>query len=254
MESVNKKVIAIALVLSLVTALLVYVYVNKATVKPAVVQETSTVYVAAVTLPPKHKIVETDIKQIEIPGNMVNNRAVLDKAAILDKRVTDTVVEGEQIVLDRLADGKNDSLSFKVPEGMRAVSINVNEQTAVSNLIRPGDFIDIIVSFDKEEVEKQDSKTVYPRITKMTIQNVEILAFGQSMSSNEGTGAEAPSIVTLAVSPQDAEKLVYISEYAVLRFALRGTDDKEIVNTPGILREDTVPGKGSYTIGSTNQP
>lgn len=254
MESVNKKVIIIALILSLFTSLLIYIYVNKATVKPAAVENTSTVYVAAKTMPPKYKITEADIKQLSVSKEMINSRAVLDKAAILGKRLKETVIEGEQIILDRLADDKNTSLSFAITEGMRAVSINVNEQTDVANLIRPGDFVDVVASFEKEEVEKLDTKTVYPRITKIIIQKVEILAFGQSMSASDEAPKEAPKTVTLAVSPQDVEKLVYASEYAILRLALRGTDDKADVNTSGIIREDSVPSKGSYTVNNTKQP
>lgn len=254
MESVNKKVIIIALILSLFTSLLIYVYVNKATAKPAAVENTSTVYVAAKTMPPKYKITEADIKQVKISKDMINSRAVLDKSAIVNKRLKETVVAGEQIIMDRLADDKNNSLSFIVPEGMRAVSINVNDQIDVANLIKPGDYVDVIASFDKEEVQKLDSVTVYPRITKIIIQKVEILAFGQSMSANDEKAAEAPKTVTLAVSPQDAEKLVYASEYAVLRLALRGTDDKNDVSTPGIIREDSVPSKGSYVVNTPKQP
>lgn len=248
MESVNKKVIVIALALSLVTALLVYVYVNRASVKPvAAVEDTVEVYVAAKTMPPKYKITEADIKQVKISRDMLNSRAVLDKTEIVDKRLKDSIVEGEQIIADRLVEDNNDSLSFEIPEGMRAVSINVNEQIDVGNLIRPGDYVDIVASFEKEEVQTLDSVTVYPRITKTIIQNVEVLAFGQSMSPDDAPPAQTPVTVTLAVSPQDAEKLVYASDYAVLRLALRGVDDKNSVNTPGVIREDSVPTKGSYT-------
>lgn len=253
MESVNKKVIIIALILSLFTSLLIYVYVNKSTAKPAVVENTSTVYVAAKTMPPKYKITEADIKQVKISKDMINSRAVLDKTAILDKRLKETVVEGEQIILDRIADDKNTSLSFAIPEGMRAVSINVNDQIDVSNLIKPGDYVDVVASFEKEELSKLNSITVYPRFTNIIIQKVQILAFGQSMSANDEQAAEAPKTVTLAVSPQDVEKLVYASEYAVLRLALRGTDDKGDAKTPGIIRED-FPTKGSYTTSVATQP
>ena len=254
MESVNKKVIIIALIVSLFTSLLIYVYVNNATAKAAAVENTSTVYVAAKTMPPKYKITEADIKEIKISKDMINSRAVLDKSAILDKRLKETVVEGEQIIMDRLADEKNTSLSFAIPEGMRAVSINVNDQIDVANMIRPGDYVDVVASFEKEEVEKLDTKTVYPRITKIIIQKVQILAFGLSMSANDEQAKEAPKTVTVAVSPQDVEKLVYASEYAILRLALRGTDDKGDVNTPGIIREDSVPSKGSYTVNTAKQP
>jgi pilus assembly protein CpaB len=254
MESVNKKVVMIALILSLLTTLLIYAYINRAAARPAAVEDASTVYVAVKTMPPKYKITEADIRQVRISTEMINSRAVLDKSAILGKRLKETVVEGEQIILDRLAGEEDASLSFAIPEGMRAVSINVNDQTDVSGLVRPGDFVDVVASFEREEVQGQDSMTVYPRITKIILQDVEILALGRNMSANGEQAAEAPTTATLAVSPQDAEKLVYASEYAILRLALRGAGDKSRINTSGIIREDSVPDRGSYTVDNAKRP
>lgn len=247
MESVNRKVILIAVVLALFTSFLVYVYIKKATTKPDVVEYIS-VYVAAKTLPPKYKITDADIKQVKVTREYLNSKAVLNKADIVGKKLKDSIIEGEQILRDRLAEEGKVTLAYKIPEGKRAVSINVNEQLNVSNLVRPGDIVDVIASFDKEEVEDATIKTVYPRITKTIVQRVEILAIGQEQTILDEKIKEPPQTITLAVTPQDAEKIVYASEYAVLRLALRPVDDEKDVNTPGIVRGDLAPNKGVYTL------
>lgn len=247
MESVNKKVILIAIILALFTTFLVYIYIQKSTVKPEVVEYIN-VYVAAKTLPAKHKITNQDIKQAKVTREYLNSRAILNKSDIVGKRLKDSVIEGEQILSERLVEEGKGTLSFSIPEGMRAVSINVNEQIAVSNLLRPGDFVDVVASFEREEVESAVAKTVFPRITKIIVQNVQILAISQDQLITEEKLKEAPKTLTLAVKVQDVEKLVYASEYAVLRLVLRPVEDEKNVNTPGTIREDMVPAKGVFTV------
>lgn len=247
MESVNRKVVFIAIVLSVFTSLLIYVYITKATVKTDTVEYTN-VFVAARTLPAKYKVADSDIKQVKIARELYNARAVTNKADIVGKRLNESIIEGEQILSERLIDENKAVLSYCIPEGKRAVSINVNEQIAVSDLLRPGDFVDVIASFEKEENDTASGKIVNPRITKTIIQKVEVLSLGQDQIITDEKLKEAPKTITLAVSPQDAEKLVYASEYGVLRLALRPADANDNLNTQGIIRDDVVSGKGTFTI------
>lgn len=232
MGSVNKRVILIALILALFSSFLIYVYIKKATTAPDMT-EYADVFVAARTMPSKHMITEADIKTVKVSRNYIHPKAILNKGDIVGKASIDSIIEGEQILSDRLVDGNNSALAFNIPEGKRAVSINVNEQTQVANLIMPGDFVDVIVSFNKEDIS--------PAITKTVIQNIEVLALGQQQIISDKKPAELPKTVTLAVSLQEAEKLVYASEFGVLRLALRRVNDKSITNTTGAVKVNLVP-------------
>jgi len=160
MESVNKKVILIAIFMALVTTMLVYFYISNSTTTHEAAVPKISVFVASKTLPPKHKITQGDIRQERVAKEYLNSKAVQSENEILGKLVKDTIIEGEQILKDRLvSDNKND-LVYNVPEGKRAVSMNVNEQIEVSNLLRPGDYVDIIASCEKEEVEEAANKIV----------------------------------------------------------------------------------------------
>jgi len=251
MESVNKKVLLIALVLSLFTSILVYVYLSSASSKPAEIDYVN-VYVAARTMPAKYKITDSDIKTVKTVKELLNSKAVLIKSEIIGKRLKESIIAGEEILSDRLIDEGKTILSFSMPEGKRALSINVNDQIAVSGLIRPGDFVDIIVSFEKEEVDNGTTTAVYPRITKTLLQNVEILALGQDQVVGDEKLKDELKTVTIAVNQDDVEKFVFASEYGVLRFSLRHADDSAIKDTQGVTREDVVTGKGAYTINSSN--
>lgn len=248
MESVNKKVIIITIILTIVTSLLIYVYITKATTKTETTLEYADVLVAANTLPPKHVISEVDIKLVKIDKSRVNAKALNNRADIVGKRVKESILADEQIVPERLMDENKSSLSFSMPEGMRAISVDVSEQSFVSYLIRPGDYIDIIASFEQETIEEATTVTIFPRITKTIIQNLQVLALSQNTVVNEEKLSEIPKTVTLAVTPQDAEKLAYASQYATLTMVLRHADEHEITRTDGVNRKDVASSKGMYTM------
>lgn len=253
MEKANKKIIIIALLLSLVTAVLVYVYISGQKA-PAPKIEYATVYVAAKTMPARYKVTNEDITQVNIAKELLNANAVSDINQIVGKRLKESIIQGEQIRKERLVDEDKASLSFNLPEGTRAVSMNVNEQSVVAGLIRPGDFVDILLSFDAGEENDGQTITVFPRNTRTILQNIEVLALGQDLSLPPDKLQGLPSTITLAVKKEDVELFVYASEYGSLRLALRPVDDEEIISSQGVLRSDMAGTKGVYTrpLGSTN--
>lgn len=248
MESVNKKVIFISLILTIFTSMLIYVYITKSSTKPTTVVEYVNTYVAAKDMPPKYKILESDIKQVKLTKEELNVKAITIKKEIVGKRVKESIIAGEQIVRERLIDEDNSTLSSNMPEGMRAISINVQENTIVSNLMRPGDYVDVVASFEKEEVEKAAEKEIYPRITKIILQNIEVLSLGQDINISDEKIKETPKTVTLAIPPKDVEKFIFASEFANIRLVLRYTGDTDIIAGTGILRDDVATKKGVYTV------
>lgn len=249
METVNKKVVLIAVILAFFTAFMVYTYIKKETTTTKIVEQID-VYVAAKTMPAKYQITEADIKIEKVAKEYLNARAVLNKADIVGKRLKDSVIAGEQILSDRLVDVNKSSLSYRIPEGKRAVSINVDEQRNVSNLVRPGDSVDIIASFGQEEVKNGSTSMVMPQMSKIVLQNIEVLAISQDMAVTTDK-VDPPKTITLAVDVKDVEKFVYASEYASLRLSLRPVEDKNIEDTAGAKRSDLTPGVGTV---SSNQP
>lgn len=245
MEWINKKIILLAIILSLFTSLFIYSYINRVT-KTTKPTDLVKVYVAAKTIPSRAMISAADVKEIEIDKKYVLPGAYQNKAEIIGKRVKDPVLEGEQILKDRLADEAKMNLSYSIPEGKRAVSINVNEASVVANFIRPGDYVDIVGTFEKEDVTEADKKIVYPKITKVVLQNVMVLGIGQDNHIPEGESKkDIPKTVTLAIDTQDTEKLVYSSEVGVLRLALRPVGDTQNVQTGGVIRKEITGDKGA---------
>jgi len=246
MEKANTKIIIIALVLSLITAALIYFYITAAgkTEAPPPEIKYATVLVAAENIPARTQISMKHIKQVKIAEELLNTSALTEEDDIVGKYTKESIVEGEQFMPQRLADEDNMTLSYIIPEGMRAISMNISEQVSVTNLLRPGDYVDVVASFEKEDEEMDEVTKTYPRISKVILQNVQVLALGQDLTVPADKLSEAPSTVTLAIKKDDVEKFVYASEYATLRLALRPVDDKSASETTGVIRSDMTGQKG----------
>lgn len=247
MEKTNKKIIAVALVLSLITALMVYIYITGNKTGAAPEPEYATVYVAAATIPARSLIAKADVAEVKIAKELLNPRALSDINNIVGKRAVESILEGEQFFAERLADESNMPLSYSIPEGMKAVSINVSEQINVANLPRPGDFVDVVASFEKEEEKTEQTTTYHPRITLVLLQNVQVLALGQDIALSEEKLKEAPATTTLAIRKEDVEKFVFASEYGTLRLVLRAVGDESKSEVKGTVRSDITGRIGVYT-------
>lgn len=251
MEKANKKIIFIALFLSLITALLVYMYLSGPKTAAPVV-EYANVYVAAKTMPARYKITNADIKQVKVAKELLNSSTITDMKDIEGKLTLESIIAGEQIVKERLVDEEGVLLSYGLPKGTRAISIKVNDQINVSSLMRPGDYVDIVASFEKDEEDNGQTTTVYPRVSKIVLQDVKVVALGQDMTLSVDKLKDLPVTVTLAIKEEDVEKFVYASEYASIRMALRPVGDESIADTKGAFRQDVTGTKGIYTKPSVN--
>lgn len=240
MQAINRKMLITAIILGLITSLMIYMYIKNA-VGTSSDAEYLKVYTASRNIMPGERIHETDIKEIRIAKQFVNKWAELDKAEIINKMVKDKIIEGEIILKNRIVSGDNSIMSFSIPQGKRAVSIEVKEDTQVANFIKAGDYADIIATFEQGESTVNGQKVMYPRTTKIILQNVQILGIGQSINTASNNSGELPKTVTLSVTPIEAEKLVFADEYGSIKLALKPAGDNSTAQTQGIFRDDLTP-------------
>jgi Flp pilus assembly protein CpaB len=132
-------------------------------------------------------------------------------------------VDAGGVVLKRdLTD--NEGLGGRPPDGHRAMTIRVTQDSLTG--LKIGYFVDVLLTYkDKED----PSRT----ISKLLIQNMQILAV--NLDDREGDRSREPSgIVTVAVTPRDAERISWICNQGTLpRLAVRAPGDKARVTTPG---------------------
>jgi pilus assembly protein CpaB len=105
-----------------------------------------------------------------------------------------------------------------VGEGMRAVSIRVNDVVGVAGFLLPGNRVDVVAAYKEHQTTR--SETV--------VQNVKVLAVDQTASTDKNEPVVVRA-VTLEVTPEDAEKLVLAEQRGTIQLALRNPSDSELV-------------------------
>lgn len=247
MDGLHKKIFMIAILFSVITSIVVYSYMSHSSKTSKAPQLVKT-FAAAKTIPARAVITPSDIKEVEVEKKNLLTGAFQNQAEIIGKRAKDSIIAGEQILKDRLVSENNMNLSYTLPKGKRAVSINVNEASEVANYLKAGDSVDVIVTLEKEEVNTATQKITYPKISKTVLQGILVLGVGQDEgqvnNSKENAKKELPKTVTLAVNPNEAEKLVFASEDGVIRLALRPAGDESEVQLNGVIRKEISGTKG----------
>lgn len=107
-----------------------------------------------------------------------------------------------------------------IPEGMRAITVRVDAESAVEGWARSGNNVDVIV------VRAAVDSSVGLE-SKVIAENVRILSAGQSTTplTSSASAPPAPATVTLLVSQEDALKIKTAAQIGKLTFALRGKGD-----------------------------
>jgi pilus assembly protein CpaB len=207
---------------------------------PLVVATTRLPY--GTVLQPEH------IKTVEWASTVRPEGSFSDPSGVVGRAIMDGVVPGEPILEGRLAPkDAGGGLASVIPKGKRAVSVRVNEIIGVAGFVLPRTRVDVLVSVNPGG-EKGKSAS------KMILQNVEVLAAGQKIEQDEEGKPETVNVITLLVSPDDAEKLTLASHEGDLQLALRNSLDLDAVTTPGVLLSNMVHGAPKETPAPRARP
>jgi pilus assembly protein CpaB len=136
---------------------------------------------------------------------------------VIGHGVIEPISKGEFILPTRLA-GENagNSLPSLIPPGMRAVSVRVNEVVSVAGFVTPGTRVDVLLTGTPGTGEQQ---------TTTVLQNVAVLASGHTLERSASGDPQNTAVITLLVTPDDAERLTLASSEGHIQLALRNPLD-----------------------------
>lgn len=175
-----------------------------------------------------------DVKMVEWPAGAISPAYARSEDDVVGRGVIQPVSADEPILQNKLAgEGAGGGLPVVIPDGMRAVSVKVDEVIAVAGFVLPTTFVDVIVTMDPASGEAQAT-------SKVVLQNVEVIAAGQTMERDASGAPQNVPVITLLVTPEEAEKLALASAEGRIQLALRNTMDREEVETPGIEANNLV--------------
>ena len=224
---------------ALVAALVVYSALKKREAEVEAARVLSVpIVVASHDLTIGSKLDQNSTKMTRWSRDSVPPGAFTDPGSVMGQYTKTGFVENEPIVADRLFSGIKNAgvLPLLVPNGMRAMSVPVDEVADISGFVLPHTHVDILVT-----VGSGPGGGAY---SKIVLQNVEVLATAQDIEKIN----DQPQVVhtiTVLVTPQDAERLALASGQGGLRLAMRNYDDSKVVNTSGSNMEQMLHGFGS---------
>jgi pilus assembly protein CpaB len=117
------------------------------------------------------------------------------------------------------APGATVGLTAKIPDGMRAVAVVTNEVNNVSGFLFPGSHVDVLVSLRPEAGNNEP-------ITTTVLQNIQVLSTGEKLQPDPNGKPQNVKVVTLLLSPDDAQKVLLAVNNGTVQFILRNASDQ----------------------------
>jgi pilus assembly protein CpaB len=182
--------------------------------------EEQDVLVAARDLREEESLKPGTVKVVRMAKASVPPFAFSSYKDVEDRWVNLAMLEGDVLIEKKLGPkGSPPGLVNKIPKGMRALAIDVNESTGVAGFILPGHRVDV-VRFLNSDRDKTKGETI--------LEDVQVLAAGQTFIRPEERAVQSRT-VTLAVTPDQVTTLIEARAKGPLSLSLRGVNDHAIV-------------------------
>jgi pilus assembly protein CpaB len=220
-------VLAIAVAIAALASYGVYGAIKSIPVREVEVAHTFVV-AASHQLPAGARVTEADVKLVPwpekamLPGSFDKIEQVVNRGVVVPVLENEPIAEGKLTPVEAGA-----GLTPVIPPGMRAISVRVNEVVGVAGFVTPGTRVDVMVT-----LKQQDGSS----LTNVVVSNVTVLTAGTKLEQDQDKNkpqAMPSSVVTLLVSPEDAEKVVLASNDGSIMLALRNPLDLAPTETQG---------------------
>lgn len=240
----------LSLVLGLLAVFLVYVYVRGIERQLYEEVDMQNVVVTKATIAAGTAIDQGQIQRIAVPRKYRQPQTFPTVEEVAGRVAVVPIAAGTQVSGSMLADAGAEALSFEVPRGRRAVAITVTDDTGVGGLIRPGNFVDIVgtfefgrpVAYQNGRVQYADERTE----VRTMMQNVFVVAVNKELrrervqNETQGSSGNAPPqsrerslrTVTLLVEPNRVQELILAQNVGDLTLSLRSSLDDTAVTLP----------------------
>ena len=237
----NTNRLLIGLVIALVVAFLLSSFVYKQFQKASIVAPTSsqTLVVAAVPLPLGTRLNASNLRTIQWPANQQVPGMFTRIEDVANRAIITPLAQNEPILEAKLAAKESGAgLSATIPEGLRGVSVAVNEVVGVAGFVTPGTMVDVLVTGRMIGPGGQGD------ITRTILENIRVLAAGQKVEQDREGKPQTVAVITLLVTPDEASKLTMAANDGKIQLALRNTVDTKRNDPPTIQQADLFTASG----------
>jgi pilus assembly protein CpaB len=224
-------VLALALVAGGTFAFGTYQFMQKtpAAQQPAGMQ-TRSVMVASADLDIGAELRREDIRAIQWPADALPAGHFENPDELVGRGLIMPITQNEAFLPAKLASkDAGAGLPPIIQPGYRALSVRVNDVVGVAGYVLPGTRVDVVATLNPNPQRPEDMTS------KVVLTNVQVLASGTKIERDEKNNKPmAVSVVTMLVSPEEAEKLTLASTEGKIQLALRNPVDKSAPVTAGV--------------------
>lgn len=245
-----KRTRILALLLAVVVMIMMtIVLLPKSTDEKPKEETKKTVIVAKQPIPAYAELTAEMLEKVEYPESAVAPNAVLDLESAIGCTTLVEISAQEILMSNHLLNEGNvvGGLALLLKDGMRAMSVRVDDVTGVSNLLKVGNKVDVIVVLDapkkEEEADDEEKETTGTEVVAtMLLENIEVIALNTALIGNpvDDDGYPNYTTVTLAVTPQDAVSLAFACHEGTVYLIERSQNDDASVETTAVRVETTV--------------
>lgn len=171
------------------------------------------------------RIQDKDLRTVDIPKDDVPKGSFQDKSQVLGRGAILPISQGDFILDNKLAQQNAGSgLQALIPPGMLAVSVRVNEVVGVAGFVQPGTRVDVLVTGTPPGANEEQTTTV--------LRNVAVIAAGQRLEHSPSGEPQVAPVITMLVSPDDAQRLSLAGYEGRIQLALRNPLDTNQASLP----------------------
>jgi len=216
----NPKRIIVALTLALIVSGACTWFVSRKLSTPLAAQANLDLRYVAPSRPLQAgEVLKADnIELVAWPGSDPIEGAFPRTADILGREALFPLSQGQPILSrDLSAPGSGTGLAGKIPDGMRAVALRSDEVVGVAGFLVPGSHLDVLVTYRADRSPEP--------ITATVLQDAVVIAAGQQIEPDPA-GKPAPvTVVTILLTPDEAQRAVLASTQGAIHFVLRNGRD-----------------------------
>lgn len=182
------------------------------------------------------------LRTTQVPKDMMLEGA-FSKVEDLEGRVAAiNVYKGMTLIESMLTPpGTIPGITAVIPEGYRAVAVKVDEETGGAGFIKPGHRVDVATVMNVKRGNKTET------VSRVILQNVEVVAAGQQLTASDGAEANLSRSITLAVKAEDVSKLHLAATRGKIRLAIRNNTDAKSRRLKGTTEGKVLGEEGGVT-------
>ncbi len=257
-------VVVLALILATLATVGVFLYSRGVKEDARTGGDLVTVVVSKIDIPANSDlnqfIADDKFKALEVPRDAVIADAVTQLSQLQDQRNSVFIFAGEQIPIGRVQGGEVPGGLLSIPEGHQALTVALDAPRAISGTLAGGDNVSIYATFTGVELVKLNKKfepatqtsttQETPRFdtTVVLVPQVEVLRVITDVTNSDvpgeqqNTTSDSSVQVILALTPEEAQKLVFALEMGVPYLSLLPPDEDGVQLDPLTMAKIFLPG------------